>query len=261
MTGAVSSGRVMVTGASRGIGRAVVEALAARGASVAAVGRDYAALEEVAAIDPAHVLPIAAHLDDPDVRAAVVEEAAEALGGLDGLVCAAGIARHAELGAVTEEDLQAQLSVNLVAPLMLAQAAAARMRAQGEGGAIVNVASTLAWHPAPGTAAYAASKGGVVALTRALARELAGDRIRVSAVAPGVVDTDMVRAPRLAAGEAPPEGAEREARVATQLAELESLHPLGRLGSPAEVAEAIVHLLDAPWTTGAVLTVDGGLSL
>lgn len=254
----VSEGRVVVTGASRGIGRAVVTALAARGARVAAVARDRDALDALAA-EAEGVTPIVADVGDPGACDAIVEGAAEALSGLDGVVSAAGIVRYQPVGAITERDLRAQLDVNLVAPILLAQSAARVMRAQGTAGAIVNVASTIAMRPAPSTIAYAATKGGLVAATRGLALELAPDRIRVNAVAPGVIDTDMVRALRLAPGEAEPTGEERERRVRDQIAHLAKLHPLGRIGRADEVADAIVHLLDAEWTTGEVLVVDGGL--
>jgi NAD(P)-dependent dehydrogenase (short-subunit alcohol dehydrogenase family) len=258
MTVGYSSGRVIITGASRGIGRAVVAAVIARRGRVAAVGRDRAALESVSAIDPSRVRLILADLDDPEARDAVVPQAVELLGGVDGLVNCAGIARHAPLGSVTEEDVTAQLSTNLLAPMLLSQAAALRMRRQRTGGAIVNVASTLGLRPAPGTMAYAATKAGLIAVTRALASELASEGIRVNAVAPGVVDTDMARAPR-SASEHPRAGAARKAQAARQAAELTRLHPLGRLGRPEDVAQAVLYLLDSTWTTGTVVTVDGGL--
>jgi 3-oxoacyl-[acyl-carrier protein] reductase len=259
VTLAYSSGRVLVTGASRGIGRAVVAALIARRARVVAVGRDQKALESVSAVDPSRVRPVVADLDDPQARDAVVARAVELLGGVDALVNCAGVARHARIGAVTEEEVRAQLSTNLVAPILLSQAAAVRMRRQRTGGAIVNVASTLAMRPAVGTLAYAASKAGLIAVTRAMASELATEGIRVNAVAPGVVETDMARAPRPVPGEHPRAGAARKAQAARQMAELTHLHPLGRLGRPEDVAQAVLYLLDSTWTTGTVLTIDGGL--
>jgi NAD(P)-dependent dehydrogenase (short-subunit alcohol dehydrogenase family) len=259
MTVGYSSGRIIVTGASRGIGRAVVAALIARRGRVVAVARDQKALESVSAIDPSRVRPVVADLDDPGARDSVVPRAVELLGGVDGLVNCAGISRHAPLGSVTEGDVQAQLSTNLLAPILLSQAAALRMRRQRTGGAIVNVASTLGIRPAPATVAYAASKAGLLAVTRAMACELAGDAIRVNAVAPGVVETDMARAPRNLPGEHPRAGAARKAQAARQAAELTRLHPLGRLGRPEDVAQAILYLLDSTWTTGTVLTIDGGL--
>jgi NAD(P)-dependent dehydrogenase (short-subunit alcohol dehydrogenase family) len=123
------------------------------------------------------------------------------------------------------------------------------------------VTSTLADRPAPTTTVYGATKGALTSMTRTLALELAPDRIRVNALAPGVIDTDMVRAPRLAPGEAMPEGDARRAREEAQLAELARLHPIGRVGRPEEVAEAADFLLHAQFATGTVLVLDGGLSL
>ena len=123
------------------------------------------------------------------------------------------------------------------------------------------LSSTLAMRPAPTTIAYAASKAALIAMVKAAALELAPDGIRVNAVAPGVVETDMTRALRLAPGEPMPLGEEHEARVAAQLDALRRLHPLGRLGTPEEIAEAITFVLDAAWATGSVLTIDGGLTM
>ena len=142
-----------------------------------------------------------------------------------------------------------------------AQEAARVMVQQGHGGSIVTVSSTLSGRPAPSTLGYAGTKAALEATTRGLAKELAARHIRVNAVAPGVVDTDMVRQPRVAPGTRVPEGAERDRLVAEQLEALAYLHPLGRLGTAAEVAELIVQVLDAEWMTGSVVTLDGGLSL
>jgi NAD(P)-dependent dehydrogenase (short-subunit alcohol dehydrogenase family) len=131
---------------------------------------------------------------------------------------------------------------------------------RGRGGAIVNVSSTLSERVAPLTAVYAATKAALNALTRSLALELAPYRIRVNAVLPGGVDTDMLRAPRLRPGEALTE-VELEERTESQLAELAAMHPLGRLGAPAEVASVVVAALDQPWQTGSLIAIDGGLSL
>ncbi len=233
-------GNVVVTGASRGIGRAVAEALLARGATVAVVARSRDALAALAERAPDRVRVCAADLADPVARRRLPSRLATELGRIDGLVQCAGIARHAPAGEIREEDLEATLATNFTAPLLLAQAIAGLMRAQGGGGSIVQVASTLGLAPAAGTAAYAASKAALIAATRALALDLAPHRIRVNAVAPGLVRTDMLRG--------------------RPLDELAELHPLGRLGEPEEIADAVLHLLDAPWTTGTVLVVDGGLT-
>jgi len=232
-----------VTGASRGIGRAVAQRLLDLGASVGLVGRDRTALEAVAAgaLDRACVL--VADLSEREQRAALVAQAVASLGSIDALVQCAGIARHRAVGAITESDIAEQIEVNLVAPLLLAQDVAVHMRERGIAGSIVNVASTLGIRPAARTTVYAATKAGLIAMTQALAVELAADGIRVNAVAPGVIDTDMIRGAR--------DGAELEA--------LRRLHPLGRLGTAEDVAAGVLHLLDATFVTGSVLVVDGGL--
>lgn len=247
--------RVLVTGASRGIGRAIAERLLADGRSVVALARDRARLE---ALRSERWAPLAVDLvQDPDA----VDRACEPFGGLDAVVHAAGVAQHGPLESIDDAQLELAHALHVRASLRLTQGLAAHLRAEGREGSVVHVGSTLATHPAPGTLVYAASKAALAAITRVAALELAPDGIRVNAVAPGVVDTDMVRAPRLAPGEAPPRGDALEARVAAQLDALRELHPLGRLGTPADVADAVVYLLDAPWVTGTILTVDGGLTL
>lgn len=247
--------KVLVTGASRGIGAACARALMQEGARVALVGRDESALASVAE-GSERAVALTADLTDPESRDGVVDRAAAALGGLDGLVLAAGVATHAPFEALEETALRDQLELNLVAPLMMVQRALPSLRAGH--GSVVMIGSTLADRPAPTTTAYAASKAGLHTATRQLAAELAP--VRVNAVSPGVVDTAMTRALRLGPGEPMPQGPELEERVKGQLDELRSLHPLGRLGTPVEIAEAVLHLLGAEWTTGAILTVDGGLT-
>ena len=248
----LSSGRVLVTGATRGIGRAVVAALLDRGATVCAVARDREALDRIAGAHPGRVHGLAADLGDADERRGVVTQAADLLGGLDGLVQCAGVVRYQAALETDDEALIAQLELNFLAPFRLAQDAARIMLGQGHG-SIVHIASTLALRPAIGTAAYAASKAALLSLTRSLALELAAGGVRVNAVVPGVIDTDMVRVPRGLPGSAP--------TVAAELAALAELHPLGRLGKPREVAEAVLYLLDAPFVTGVSLAVDGGLTV
>lgn len=248
--------RIAVTGASRGIGRAVATALLARGDAVALIARDEQALAAVAAgaSQRAHCLP--ADLAAPGQAEAAVERAAQALGGLDALVCCAGIVHYEFVGALSHAALAAQLAVNYLAPVLASQRAAALMGPGG--GSIVHLASTLGLHPAPGTLGYAAAKAALLSAVKTLAAELA-PRVRVNAIAPGGVDTDMIRVPRLAPGEPAPVGAALTARVAAEVAALQALHPLGRLGTPEEVSAAVLFLLDAPWITGTVLVVDGGL--
>jgi NAD(P)-dependent dehydrogenase (short-subunit alcohol dehydrogenase family) len=246
--------RVLVTGASRGIGRAIAERLMSEGRSVALVARDEERLREVAG-DRGAVIG-ADLLGDADVVAAAVER----LGGLDGLVHAAGVAPHARLEAITDGQLELAHALHVRAPLRMMRSLASHLRAAGRSGSIVNIASTLGIRASAGTAVYSATKAALVRMSEALALELAPHQIRVNVVAPGVVDTEMVRALRLAPGEPEPTGEALDHRLAAQLDELRRLHPLGRLGTPEDVADAVLYLLDAPWVTGSVLTVDGGLT-
>lgn len=245
----------LVTGASGGIGSAIVELLVARGRRVLACGRDAAALQRLADRFPRAVTTLARDLAQPDSGAALVHEAERAFGRLDELVYAAGAVEYAAIRDTTVTALRRQLEVNFVAPFSIMQRVAERM-AEQQAGAMVVVASTLADSVAPSTAAYAASKAALVSAVRSFALELA-PHVRVNAVAPGLVDTPMIRVPRraLAADE------QCDAVVESQLAELRALHPLGRLGTPQDVADAVLYLLDARWVTGTILTVDGGLTL
>ena len=254
----VSEGIVVVTGATRGIGRAVVEALIAAGGRVVAIARDQAALDRLAADHTDRVRSVRADLWATETLADTAQAAIDAFGAVDGLVNCAGIAHYEPVGGIEPESIDAQLRVNLVAPLLLAQSLAGHFGDRG--GSIVNVSSTLSVRPAEFTSVYAATKAGLNALTRGLALELAPRRIRVNAVLPGGVDTDMLRAPRLRPGEVL-DAAALEARVAAQLEALGALHPLGRLGRPEEIAEVVLSVLDQEWQTGSLVTIDGGLSL
>jgi NAD(P)-dependent dehydrogenase (short-subunit alcohol dehydrogenase family) len=213
-------------------------------------------LAELAEQYPQRVSTIALDLGERGAPEWVIDEAIRLRGGIDELVCAAGIVRYTAVGHVREVELHEQLAVNFVAPFLMTQRAGTHMRACGRG-AVVLVSSTLAQHPAAQTAAYSASKAALVAATRSFALELA-PVVRVNALAPGVVDTDMVRVPR---EHAPIDPTERAQSVAAQLEKLRALHPLGRLGTAQDIADAALFLLEATWMSGTVLTIDGGLSV
>src|SRR5690606_7892233 len=215
--------RVLVTGASSGIGRAVAEALLARGAQVALVGRRRDRLEEIAAAAAGRTAVLVADLARPGEADGLCARARDLLGGLDGLVCAAGVVHHQRPGAIEEGALREQLEVNLVAPLRLGEEALSVLE---PGGAVVYVASNLAHRPIETSAVYSATKAGLLAAMRALA--IAGARcdVRFNAVSPGIVDTEMVRKLRLTPGESVPEGVAYERRGQGQL---EGLPALGAL--------------------------------
>ena len=254
----ISEGIVIVTGATRGIGRATAEAILARGGKVVAMARNEEALAALAASAAGRVRTVTADLEDVARVPDAAKRAIDAFGSVDGLVNCAGIARYESIGAISPESIEAQLRVNLVAPLLLSQAVAGHLR--GRGGSIVNVSSTLSERVARTTVVYAATKAALNTLTQGLALELASDGVRVNAVLPGGVETDMLRTPRLRPGESLT-AAQLDERVESQLAALARLHPLGRLGKPEEVAAVIVSVLDQTWQTGSLVPIDGGLSV
>jgi len=217
---------VIVTGATRGIGRATVDAILARGGKVVAIARNEEALRALEASAPGRIRALAVNLEDVAGVPAAAKRAIDAFGSVDGLVNCAGVAVYEPVAAIGLQSIETQLRVNLVAPLLLSQAVAEHLR--GRGGAIVNVSSTLSEHVAPSTAVYAATKAALNTLTKGLALELAPAGVRVNAVLPGGVETDMLRAPRLRPGESL-SAAQLDERVESQIAALAALHPLGRL--------------------------------
>jgi pteridine reductase len=235
--------RALVTGGARRLGRAIAIELARAGADVAVHYHQSAAeaADTVAELRAAGVIAGAAQGDlaDPQACERVVDEAAALLGGLDLLVNSAGIWGPTPVGAATAERWDALVDTNVRSAFLLAQRAAPLLRASR--GAIVNITDVGVERPWRSHAAYLASKGALVALTRALALDLAPE-VRVNAVAPGTVLL--------------PDGwtAEQSERAARRTL-------LRRLGRPEDVGQAVVFLAGADYVTGAVLPVDGGGSL
>jgi NAD(P)-dependent dehydrogenase (short-subunit alcohol dehydrogenase family) len=240
------SGKVaIVTGATRGIGRACALTLASEGADVLVSGRDaHAGAQVCGAIEAfgRRATFHAADLAEASAARGVVEAAVAEFGRLDILVNNAGVFERAPALDLDEESWDRVLNVNLKSAFFCAQAAARAML--GHGGAIINISSDAAWSGGLNPCAhYAASKAGLASITRSLAKELAGRGIRVNAIAPGMIDTDMGGDAGAALG---------ELRI-----------PLGRYGTPDEVASAVAFLAssDASYMTGAVLNMSGGLFL
>ncbi len=242
------AGRVaLVTGGSRGIGAAICAELAQAGAAVAVnYASNRAAAEEVcagiaAAGDRAEA--IAGDVSTPAGARALVEQVESALGPLDILVNNAGITRDNLIMKLGEDDWRRVIDTNLGGAFFTCQAVS-RPMLKRRSGAIVNISSVVGIHGNAGQTNYAASKAGLVGLTKALAKELGGRGIRVNAVAPGYIETALT--------DALPEAA-REGILAQT--------PLRRLGKPADVARAVRFLVSdaAAFITGDVLAVDGGL--
>jgi 3-oxoacyl-[acyl-carrier protein] reductase len=236
-----------VTGAQQGIGKAIALAYGREGASVVVNYLDsQAAAEEIAAQIRAlgqRAMPIAGDVAQAaDVRRLV--EAGESLGGIDILVNNAGIFPRVEFLDMTEAQWDEVLNVNLKGTFLCTQAVAQKLVERGRGGAVINLASSAAFRSSPRGVHYVASKAGIVGVTRATALELAPYRVRVNAIAPGTTDTAQ---PRYGMSEEELQAAGRQV-------------PLGRMGTPEDVADLAVFLAseEARHITGQTLHVNGG---
>jgi 3-oxoacyl-[acyl-carrier protein] reductase len=234
MDSPLSGQRALITGAASGIGLAAAVALHAAGATV--IGLDLNATARGLEV-------LKADVTSEDDIARAVGLAAAKLGGLDIVVNSAGIALDAPLHALVVADLDRMYAVNLRGPLLVVRACLPHLHS---GARVINIASELAYVGRAGASAYCATKGGVVSLTRALARELA-PRVLVNAIAPGPTDTPLLHF----------------ASLPRQLQQMELSNPLGRIGRPEEIAAAVVFLASprASFITGHCLNVDGGAAM
>ena len=238
------SGRAaLVTGSTRGIGRAIAETLSGAGARVAIVGRDLARASEGAAALGAGAEGFACDVADPASVVALVESVERAFGQIDILVNNAGLTRDNILFRIKDDDWDAVLDANLRGAFVAIRAASRGMMKR-RWGRIVNIASVVGITGNKGQSNYAASKAGLIGLTKSVAKELGSRNILVNAIAPGYIETDMTAAMT------------PEARTA-----LSGMIPLERLGQPGDIAAAVAFLASdhASYITGQVLVVDGGM--
>lgn len=243
----------IVTGASSGIGRATSLRLAADGMAILAVGRDEAALQRVCAevtAAGAQADFLAADVTTGDAPRRIVEAALAHWGGVDGLVNAAGVIASASVTDTTDVAFDAMMDLNVRASFRLIREAAPALAARQ--GAVVNLSSVAGTRAFPGLLAYCVSKAAVDQLTRCAALDLAPQKVRVNAVNPGVVVTNLHT-----------RGGMDAAKYAAFLEHSKATHPLGRAGNPDEIAELIAFLVSprSGWITGESIAIDGGRHL
>jgi NAD(P)-dependent dehydrogenase (short-subunit alcohol dehydrogenase family) len=238
----------IVTGAGSGIGRACAIALAKEGARVALAGRRRNKIEEVAREIGDKAFALASDVSNTSDISRLLDQTVSRFGGLNFLLNNAGILQIGNAEQITEDQWDRTFNVNVRAVWLLSRAALPHLRKAG-GGSIINVASTLGIVGARNRAAYASSKGAVLQLTKSMAVDHGHENIRVNAICPSFVDTELTAAFLSQAQD--PEAARRE-RIAA--------HPIGRLGRPQDLAGMAVYLAsdESSWVTGAVLPVDGG---
>ncbi len=232
----------VVTGSTRGIGRAIAASLAAAGATVAVVGRDLdRARASAAEIEGAHAF--ACDVGDVAQAAKLIADVEQSLGRVDILVNNAGLTRDNLLIRIRDDDWDAVIDTNLRGAFVATRAAARGMMKR-RWGRIINIASVVGITGNPGQSNYAASKAGLIGFTKSVAKELGSRNVLANVVAPGLIDTDMTSAM--------PEAA--RAAMSQQI-------PLGRIGNPDDVAGAVLFLASdlASYITGQVLVVDGGM--
>src|SRR3954468_22904401 len=245
--------QVIVTGASSGIGRATAIRFGRAGAAILAVARDGGALAEVASAvrrEGGQCSTLTADVTEPGAPAKIIEAALQQLGGLTTLVNAAGIIGSGTIEATTDEQWDTMMDINSRAPFRLMRAAMpALIQSKGS---VVNVSSVTGLRSFPGVLAYCVSKSAIDQLTRCAALEVAAKGVRINAVNPGVVISNLHR-----------RGGMNEEKYSAFLEHSKATHPIGRPGEPTEIADLIFFLASpgAAWITGETVSIDGGRHL
>jgi len=239
-----------VTGGAMGIGGAVAGLLVERGARVAIVDRATDEAQALARTLGENAIAIEADVSSGDAVKAAIEATVEVFGGIDIVSNNAGVQRYGTVETTTEAGWDEVMDVNLKSVYLVCHHAIGHLKARK--GAIVNMASVQSFATQRGVAAYTTGKHALIGLTRSMALDFAGDGVRVNAVAPGSVDTPMLR---WAIGQDP--------KPEVLMKAVHRMHPLGRIAEPREIAEAVAFLASsrASFVTGATLVVDGGLLL
>jgi meso-butanediol dehydrogenase / (S,S)-butanediol dehydrogenase / diacetyl reductase len=234
----------IITGGGSGIGKAIAMAFVREGAKVVIAGRDGKKLEHAAAEIGGECLAISADVSLASDVQNLVSAAIERFQHINILINNAAVLLPGTAESLSEEDFDQTFNINVRGLWLLSRAVLPHMRAAG-GGSIINIASVLSLVGARNRVAYSASKGAVMAMTKAMALDHAAENIRVNCIAPGIVATEMVEKFNT-------DQAARRQR--------EAMHPMGRFGQPEDVASAAVFLAsdESRWTTGSVMTIDGG---
>lgn len=238
----------IITGGGTGIGKAIAQAFVREGAKVVIAGRDSKRLDRAAIEIGPDCLAVSADVSNAANVQKLVNATLDRFKQINVLVNNAAVLLPGTAESISEEDFDQTFSINVRGLWLLSRAVLPHMRASNSGGgSIINIGSVLSMVGARNRVAYSASKGAVMAMTKAMALDHAAENIRVNCIAPGIVETEMVA--RFSADENA-----RKQRIA--------MHPMGRFGQPAEVASAAVFLAsdESGWTTGSVLTMDGGYS-
>ncbi len=256
MTQQITDKVALVTGGGSGIGLAIARKLAAAGAKVAISGRRRERLDEAVqkiADDGGKAMAVAGDVAQSSDAARMVEETVAAWGGLHVLVNNAGVAFGGPLEEMSDADVDVVINVDLKGPIFVTRAALPHLRRHREdgGASVINISSSVSHSVVPNYSVYSASKAGVDQLTRCWALDFATDRVRCNAICPGIVDTPIFHTMM------------PEAAVARFLRQAADLTPLGRAGQPTDIATLALYLAspDSEWMTGAVITLDGGISL